>query len=138
MYEKPMFFTTDDFAEGIYLKSGNIPDNCWQYTGWRPDGNYTKQDNYPMHVDFKHINTNHYNAKDPYVTISFNVPVSTVISMDHDTYGPISGIGTRTLSFRLKTGLSNNQNENFTIGIRFNTDSEVTPEVVGGTMTDEG
>lgn len=140
MYEKPMFFETDDLAEGIYLSSG-AGDTCWQYQGWRPDDNFFVEgvDEYRFRVDFKHIEVNHYNSKDAFVTLFFNHPV-TVVSCDHVSGGTsgISGNGTTTISFTTDMGLGNNQNENFSIGMRVKTQNNVKPAVTGGTIVDKG
>lgn len=106
MYEKPMFFTTDDFAEGIYLTSGDNS-GCYTATAQIQQRPQTGRGDYRIQVNGVH-KADH-TKEDQMLHISFNQPVTYISSQGQK----VSGSGTSTLQIALHY----HQNPNDNIGL---------------------
>ena len=107
MYEKPMLFTTDDFAEGIYLTSG---DNSGCYTATahiHQTPQPGSRGDYRIQVNGVHKADHTKEAQ--VLHISFNQPVTYISSQGH----LVSGSGTSTLEI----AYTYHQNPNDNIGL---------------------
>lgn len=110
MYEKPMFFTTDDFAEGIYLTSGDTATNnsgCYTATAYIHQKPQPGSDVYRIQVNGVHKADHTRDAQ--VLHISFNQPVT----YNSSNGQLVSGNGTSTLEI----AYTYHQNPNDNIGL---------------------
>lgn len=111
MYEKPMLFTTDDFAEGIYLTSGDTATNnsgCYTATAYiHQTPQPGSRGDYRIQVNGVHKADHTKEAQ--VLHISFNKPVTYNSSQGH----LVSGNGTSTLEI----AYTYHQNPNDNIGL---------------------